>query len=228
MNQTVSRTSHSCWNTAVFLALLAISGCAGASNIASDSSKTDLETLFWARKATALTLYTAADVEFMTGMIGHHAQALIMAGFAPSHGANSEVQTLCARIINAQQDEITTMQRWLLDRKQPVPEVHIEGTTLTLRGVDEHNVHMPGMLSKEQLRELDEASGADFDRLFLKYMIQHHRGAVIMVEELFSTDGAGLDEVAFKLASDINVDQITEIARMELMLAMLSGPDEYP
>ena len=159
----------------------------------------------------------------MTGMIGHHAQALIMAGLAPTHGANTRIQTLCARIINAQQDEIATMQQWLRSRGQPVPEVQITGTTLIVHGAGEHVTRMPGMLTEEQMHELDDAQGADFDRLFLTYMIQHHRGATVMVDELFSKDGAGQDELAFKLASDINVDQITEIARMERMLRILTG-----
>ena len=167
--------------------------------------------------------FSKAEVDFMTGMIGHHAQALVMSAFAPTNGASSSVQILAARIINAQKDEIATMQQWLRDREQPVPEVHIEGSTLMIHGAGEHHnhMHMPGMLSDEQMKELEEAQGTDFDRLFLTYMIQHHQGAVTMVDDLFSTDGAGQDELAFKLASDINVDQITEIARMERMLSML-------
>jgi len=161
--------------------------------------------------------FTAADVHFMTGMIGHHGQALVMAALAPTHGASPTVQRLCARIINAQKDEIATMQQWLRDREQTVPEVHITGTLMTVDG-PEYVMHMPGMLTPEQIRELDEVRDRDFDRLFLTYMIQHHRGAVTMVHELFGTDGAALDDVVFKLASDIQVDQTTEIARMELML----------
>lgn len=115
------------------------------------------------------------------------------------------------------------MQRWLRSRGQPVPEVQITGTTLIVHGAGEHVTRMPGMLTEEQMHELDDAQGADFDRLFLTYMIQHHRGATVMVDELFSKDGAGQDELAFKLASDINVDQITEIARMERMLSILSN-----
>jgi uncharacterized protein (DUF305 family) len=156
----------------------------------------------------------------MQGMIAHHAQALVMSRLAPTHGASPAVQTLAARIINAQQDEIATMQRWLRDRGQTVPEIHIEGTTLMVHGA-EHGAHMPGMLTPEQLQELDRARGARFDRLFLEYMIQHHRGAVVMVRELFATDGAGQDEEVFKFASDAQVDQTTEIARMELMLEAL-------
>ncbi len=165
--------------------------------------------------------YTQADVHFMTGMIGHHGQALVMAGFAPTHGASATVQTLCSRIINAQRDEIATMQHWLRRRGQPAPEVETHGATLTVHG-PAYAMHMPGMLSQEQLNELDQARGSEFDRLFLTSMIQHHRGAVTMVHELYATDGAALDGLVFKLSSDIQVDQITEIARMELMLEELT------
>jgi uncharacterized protein (DUF305 family) len=179
-----------------------------------------LEAVYRARADSARMRFTEADVRFMTGMIGHHAQALVMAGLAPSHGASPAIQTLAARIVNAQRDEIATMQQWLRDRGRTAPEVHITGTSMIVHG-PEYAMHMPGMLTPEQLRELDEARGPEFDRLFLTYMIQHHRGAVTMVHELFDTDGAAQDEVVFKLGSDIQVDQITEIARMELMLEAL-------
>ena len=168
--------------------------------------------------------YTAADVHFMSAMIGHHAQAIVMAGWAPTHGASASVRTLAERIINAQRDEITTMQNWLRDRRQPVPDVSATGTLTMSHGSDHsghHEMAMPGMLSDAQLKELDQARGPEFDRLFLTYMIQHHRGAVAMVSELFGTHGAGQDETVFKFASDVNVDQITEIARMEQMLVAL-------
>ncbi len=183
----------------------------------------ELEALYRARMDSARMRFTEADVYFMTGMIGHHAQALVMAGLAPTHGASPAVQTLSARIINAQKDEIATMQHWLRDRGQPVPEVNITGTTLIVHGPD-YAMHMPGMLTPEQIQELDDARGRDFDRLFLTYMIQHHQGAVTMVHSLFGTNGAAQDGAVFKLASDIQVDQITEIARMELMLEALSTP----
>ena len=94
---------------------------------------------------------------------------------------------------------------------------------LMVHGAGDHAMHMPGMLTQDQLDELDAAKGPDFDRLFLKYMIQHHQGAVAMVKVLFATDGAGQDELSFKVANDINVDQLTEIARMELMLKARTG-----
>ncbi|MDP3910172.1 MAG: DUF305 domain-containing protein [Gemmatimonadales bacterium] len=169
------------------------------------SNTADLEAIYHARADSARMRFTPADVRFMTGMIGHHRQALDMAALVPRNGASSSIETLAARIINAQQDEIATLEQWLRERDQPLPAGH------------EH-AHMPGMLTPAQMAELAAARGAAFDRLFLRYMIQHHRGAVAMVHELFGTDGAAQDEVVFKLASDIQVDQITEIARMELML----------
>ena len=215
--------SLTCPTTAALFAGLVAAACGGAAGVRSDAapapapSTAKLEAIYWARMDSARMGFTAADVHFMTGMIGHHGQALVMAALAPTHGASPTVQRLCARIINAQKDEIATMQQWLRDREQTVPEVHITGTLMTVDG-PEYTMHMPGMLTPEQIRELDEVRDRDFDRLFLTYMIQHHRGAVTMVHELFGTDGAALDDVVFKLASDIQVDQTTEIARMELML----------
>lgn len=207
----------------LLLILFAFCVAASSSCVQAQSADTSaLEALFWARQDSARMAFTQADVDFMSGMIGHHAQALVMSRLAPTNGANRSVQTLAARIINAQTDEIEAMQRWLRDRDQPVPMVHIDGLNLMIHGGGHHDhVHMPGMLSDEQLHELADAQDGDFDRLFLTYMIQHHNGAVTMVDELFSTEGAALDEAAFKLASDINVDQITEIARMNLMLSQL-------
>lgn len=208
-------------------ALLLTGACAGATRPGVEAapapaaaSAGELEALYHARQDSARMRYAAADVHFVTGMIGHHAQALVMAGLAPSHGASPAIRTLCARIINAQQDEIALMQRWLRDRGQPAPDVQLHGLALSIEGGG-HVMHMPGMLTPQQLAELDGAHGPLFDRLFLTYMIQHHRGAVTMVHDLFHTDGAAQDEAVFKLASDIQVDQATEIARMERMLDAL-------
>jgi uncharacterized protein (DUF305 family) len=105
-----------------------------------------------------------------------------------------------------------------------VPELHITDTGVMVHGAD-HAMHMPGMLTPEQIRQLGAARGAEFDRLFLTFMIQHHRGAVTMVRELFAMDGAGQDEEVFKFASDAQVDQATEVARMELMLSEMGSGD---
>ncbi len=182
------------------------------------TSTAELEEIYQARMDSARMNVHPADVDFMTGMIAHHAQALVMSALAPTNGASPAVQTLCARIINAQQDEIATMQAWLRDRDQPVPQVHIDGLNLEIHGVAEHHHHMPGMLTQAQLQELGAARGPEFERVFLRYMIMHHQGAVSMVHDLFGTDGAALDNLVFKIASDIQVDQITEIERMKLML----------
>jgi uncharacterized protein (DUF305 family) len=163
--------------------------------------------------------YTEADVRFMSDMIHHHAQALTMAAWAPTHGSSPSLRILAERIMNGQQDEIASIQRWLRDRGHQAPEA---------TGPEVHGHHhqpsagsrlMPGMLTEAQMKQLDQARGAEFDRLFLKYMIQHHQGAVTMVNRLFNTPGAARDESVFKLASDISADQSSEIKRMQRMLA---------
>lgn len=192
--------------------------------------------------------YTQADIDFMNGMIHHHAQAITISRWAPSHGASPALQRLTARIINAQSDEIGLMRSWLLDRGQLAPVVDSTGV-ITMPAVDSktggmsggmassmagmsHDSHaghastnaqgqmdMPGMLNATQLAQLDAARGPEFDRLFLTFMIQHHRGAVAMVQTLFASPGAGQDETVFKFANDVEVDQGTEIRRMmSLML----------
>lgn len=171
--------------------------------------------------------YTAADVEFMSGMISHHAQAILMARMAPTHGASGPVQILAERIINAQEDEIATMQRWLRERNQPVPAADPAGMKMTMDG-HTHVMRMPGMLTDEQLAELDAARGPAFDRLFLTRMIQHHEGAISMVQALFGSHGAAQEDVIFKFASDVNVDQATEVARMERMLEALPPLPQAP
>ena len=165
---------------------------------------------------TARQPYTAADVHFMSAMIAHHAQAIDISRWAPTHGASSSLQVLAERVINAQQDEIALMQRWLRERRLPVPEA------TAAMGTGEHQHLMAGMLTAEQLKQLDEARGKEFDRLFLTFMTPHHRGAVTMVEQLFRSQGAGLDDTVFKLASDINADQTSEIERMQKMLFTLT------
>jgi len=171
--------------------------------------------------------YTDADVEFMSGMISHHAQAILIAGWVPSHQASPAIQRLADRIVNAQQDEIRTMQQWLADRQKSVPAADPKGMKMKMNGV-EHVMRMPGMLTDEQLKQLDAARGATFDSLFLTFMIQHHNGAVAMVKDLFARHGAAQDQTVFKFASDVGVDQTTEVARMEKMLASLTNQRNHP
>ncbi len=169
---------------------------------------------------SAQVRYVPADAEFMTGMIGHHAQAVLIASWAPSHGASQPILLLTERIVAGQQDEIDLMKRWLTDFGQPVPE----GKAHYMAGMDMSDMDhgsMPGMLSQAQLEQLDAAKGPEFDRLFLTFMIQHHKGAIVMVDKLFGTQGAGEEERSFRFASDVYADQTTEIDRMEKMLAAL-------
>jgi uncharacterized protein (DUF305 family) len=158
--------------------------------------------------------YTKADVEFVSGMIPHHSQAVLMAGWARSHGASESVQGLAERIVVAQRDEIAFMQRWLRERRESVPDG--DTSHMMMAGMD-HKL-MPGMLTPEQLQQLDKARGSEFDRLFLQFMIQHHEGALTMVETLFASPGSGQDEDLFKFASDVSADQTSEISRMSVML----------
>ena len=174
-----------------------------------------------ARADSARLPWTAADAHFMSAMIHHHAQAILMARWAATHGASPSVQNLADRIVNAQQDEIRTMQQWLADRGLPVPDATPGPIKMVMDGM-EHEMLMPGMLTDAQLAQLDSARGADFDKLFLGFMIQHHRGAVSMVKDLFASYGAAQDQTVFKFASDVNVDQTTEIARMQRMLAAIT------
>ena len=210
----------------LFTTLVALAACRGGGTAAQTESfpspsSSDLVAIAKARADSARLPYTEADVHFVSGMIGHHSQAIMMSGWAPTHGASQSVRTLAERIINAQRDEIAIMKQWLRDRLRPVPEVTATGVKMAMGGMV-HEMPMPGMLTEDQLKQLDAARGPEFDRLFLTFMIQHHRGAIRMVKELFGTNGAGQDELVFKLANDVNVDQTTEIARMQKMLMTLT------
>jgi uncharacterized protein (DUF305 family) len=174
----------------------------------------ELEAIYRARVDSALTRYTEADALFMAAMIRHHAQALEMAALAPARAASPEVRRLAARITTGQEAEIALMRRWLEDRGLPEPAA----------APGAHEMHAPGMLGPEEMRELERAGDGNFDRLFLIYMIRHHEGAVAMVEELFGTPGAARDASTFRIASGVQVDQRTEIARMESLLDALPEP----
>ncbi len=221
--------SRLCWGTTLGLvASLTLAACSssqpGAARTSPEPVRDDQGTsaIAKAKSDSVRHPYTRADVDFMSHMIGHHAQALEMAAWATTRGASPAVRRLAERIINGQQDEIATMQHWLRDRGQPVPEPDAAGTRMDMQGHGHGHEHlMPGMLTEAQMRQLEQARGPEFDRLFLSFMIQHHRGAVTMVKQLFGTQAAAQDEAVFKFASDVNVDQSTEIARMERMLAAL-------
>jgi uncharacterized protein (DUF305 family) len=196
-------------STACALALLATAACASAPSAANGLHPTP--------PGLGRLPYTDADVDFMSGMIPHHAQAVIMAGWAPTHGARKDVAIFCERIVVGQRDEIATMQTWLRDRGLPVPDASSTRHHMKMDGM-EHDMLMPGMLTDEEMAALDKARGPEFDRLFLTGMIRHHQGAIDMVDVLFKSYGAAQDETVFKFASDVYADQSTEIDRMHQML----------
>jgi uncharacterized protein (DUF305 family) len=161
----------------------------------------------------------------MQGMIMHHSQAVEMTALIPSHTENKELRALGARISSSQTDEIKMMQRWLATRGEPtsmpdampgMPDMDKSGKAMPL---------MPGMLSAEQMDALRKAKGAEFDRLFLTGMIQHHNGALIMVKDLFNTAGAGQDADIFNFATDADNTQRAEIKIMQNMLEK-QNPEE--
>jgi len=168
-----------------------------------------------AAKATDLSKVgvTKADVAFMTGMIGHHAQALEMVALIPSRTSRADMKMLGLKIQVSQEDEIRMMQEWLTERHLPLPDPHahhVHGATL-----------MPGMLTMEEMATLTAATGVEFDKLFLVGMIKHHGGALDMVKDLFATPGAGQDGGMYAFASDVVADQQMEIDRMGALLREL-------
>ena len=157
--------------------------------------------------------YTGADIKFIQGMIGHHAQAVEMVALVPSRTVSGDVRKLAQRIEVSQQDEMNMMREWLQSRGQQIPDPrahHMMGATL-----------MPGMLTPDEMVQLAAATGAEFDRLFLEGMIKHHSGAITMVHDLFATDGAGQTPEIFSYASDVDADQRMEIDRMGSLLKEL-------
>jgi uncharacterized protein (DUF305 family) len=166
--------------------------------------------------------YGAADIKFMSGMIPHHAQAVLMATWAQTHGASPALQLMCERMLISQRDEIAMMRTWLRDRGQPVPAADATHMKMEHDGMS-HDMLMPGMLSEAEMAALNKARGKEFDRLFLIGMIKHHQGAIGMVEELFASHGAAQDDQIYLFASDVQADQAAEIERMQLMLEALGG-----
>jgi uncharacterized protein (DUF305 family) len=156
-----------------------------------------------------------ADVQFMQGMIMHHAQAVEMTALIESHTENKELRSLGARIDRSQSDEIKFMKRWLTARGEPIspPMHHMPGMDMS-----SHQMLMPGMLTAKQMEALKKAKGRVFDSLFLSGMIQHHNGALIMVKDLFDTAGAGQDAELFNFATDVDSGQRAEIRIMQTML----------
>jgi len=158
---------------------------------------------------------SAADINFMQGMIMHHAQAVEMTALIDSNTKNKELHTLGARISKSQSDEISFMKRWLMARGQLTTHTmhHMPGMDMA-----SHSMLMPGMLSPTQMAALKKARGEQFDRLFLTGMIQHHGGALTMVKDLFDTAGAGQDAELFNFVTDVDSGQRAEIRIMQTML----------
>jgi uncharacterized protein (DUF305 family) len=160
------------------------------------------------------------DVEFMQGMIMHHAQAVEMTALIESHTENKELRRLGARISQSQSEEMKLMKRWLEARGEPVepPMQGMTGMDMPGHDMSSHQMLMPGMLTPKQMDALRNARGAEFDRLFLRGMIQHHNGALIMVKDLFDTAGAGQDAELFNFATDVDSGQRAEIKIMQTLL----------
>lgn len=161
---------------------------------------------------------SAKDVEFMQGMIMHHAQAVEMTALINERTTNENLRRLGSRISHSQADEMKYMERWLQLRGESAsmaPMQHTPGMDMSKHG---HHMGMPGMLTREQMDALEKAKGAEFDRLFLRGMIQHHKGALTMVKELFDTAGAGQDSELFNFATEVESGQSAEIKIMETML----------
>jgi uncharacterized protein (DUF305 family) len=215
---------------AAAIALSAAAGCSSANAGSPGRSSPEAPSTASpeARSAAAHALpVSEADVRFMSGMIPHHAQAVLIAGWAPSHGARSDIRILAERIVVAQQDEIALVQNWLRDNGQSVPEADATHARMMHDGVA-HDMLMPGMLTAEELAQLDRARGPEFDRLFLAFMIRHHDGALTMVDQLFESYGAAQDEMVFRFASDVYADQTTEIHHMQNMLDALTSGGRRP
>jgi uncharacterized protein (DUF305 family) len=159
--------------------------------------------------------HSPADTQFMQNMIMHHAQAVEMTALIESHTQNKELRTLGARISRSQSDEIKFMKRWLTARDESTspPMHHMPGMDMS-----SHQMLMPGMLTEQQMAALRNAKGSEFDQLFLKGMIQHHNGALLMVKELFDTAGAGQDAELFNFTTEVDSGQRAEIKIMQTML----------
>ena len=207
------------------LALAAFAGCratrgASGPQIVQPGAPGQPTRVISEEKATDLSRvqFTAADVRFMQGMIGHHSQALDMTALLPERTERDDMRMLARRIEVSQADEIQMMRRWLEVRGQDVPGPHAHhapGAPL-----------MPGMLSAEEMAQLAATRGAAFDRLFLASMIKHHEGALTMVKELYATAGAGQESEMYGFASDVDADQRMEIERMRAMWQQMEKDKE--
>jgi uncharacterized protein (DUF305 family) len=146
----------------------------------------------------------------MQGMIAHHAQALVMTDMVPTRTGREDMRLIAKRIEVSQKDEIAMMQRWLRQRGAEVPSIDAHHHMAA-----GHEHLMPGMLTDDDLAQLAKATGAEFEQLFLRFMIRHHEGALKMVADLFATPGSGQDPDVFRFVTDVEADQRAEIQRMQ-------------
>jgi uncharacterized protein (DUF305 family) len=197
---------------AAILLIVACGGCRTAPPLIQPGAPGQASRAITPEKAVDLPAVppTAAEVRFMQGMIGHHAQALEMTALVASRSSHDDVKLIAQRIALSQADEIKMMQEWLALRGQEAPDAHAHHTT------------MPGMLTAEEMGRLERSTGLEFDRLFVELMIKHHGGALTMVDDLLAQPDAGQDPELFAFASDVDVDQRGEIARLAAMLKELS------
>ena len=208
------------------LALAALAACGTTSPGApSDSARSDHPMQVTAADAERAGV-TQAEVRFMQGMIVHHAQAVRMAGLVPARSRHESLRTLARRIGISQRDEIALMQRWLRQRGLPAPEPDYvypwdDGDAAGMAMGGELHTRMAGILSPEQMAQLAAAEGTAFDRLFLRGMIEHHGGALTMVERLLDAPGAAQEPATYELAVGISGLQRSQIARMRALLAAL-------
>lgn len=206
------------------------------------------EALFQARADSALQNFAEEDVHFFTMMIPHHSQALEMSALAEARTDNRSILALAARISGGQSEEIERMRTWLEHRGIAEAETSMDhgemdhgemANAAAAEAMHDHADHdtsdhtsaspsMPGLLTPEEMDELASAEGPEFDRLFLSYMIYHHRGAITMVEDLFASPNGGKNEEVFRFAAEIRVDQSTEVARMERMLSVINASLALP
>ena len=157
--------------------------------------------------------HSEADVRFMRGMIPHHGQALDMTALVPTRATTNGFRSMALRMQISQRDEIRLMERWLTEREEVIPPPNAH--RMMMAG---DMALMPGMLSAGQMEQLTSATGQEFERLFLEFMIMHHEGALTMVQTLFNSSGAGQESLIFKFATDVDADQTIEIMRMRRML----------
>jgi uncharacterized protein (DUF305 family) len=170
---------------------------------------------------------SAKDVEFMQGMIHHHAQAVEMTALIEERTENKNIRKLGAKISQSQSDEMNFMKRWLTLRGEKTEMEMKNMADMPGMNHSSHGGHlMPGMLTPKQMEKLKNSKGAEFDRLFLKGMIQHHEGALEMVKDLFETAGAGQDAEIFNFASDVDSGQRGEIKIMQNLLGEKSKEEK--